>query len=137
MIIKKEKIRILLLNRHMCSSDIIYQTVSYIAKHFKEQVSLESMAKDLGISKFTLSRVFSGTFHRNFNQYLNEQRLNYVCVHLECTDKSITDIWLDAGFDSQRTFNRVFRERYRMTPREYRSLYKEKYILQTQEMEEL
>ena len=95
------------------------------------------MAKDLGISKFTLSRVFSGTFHRNFNQYLNEQRLNYVCVHLECTDKSITDIWLDAGFDSQRTFNRVFRERYRMTPREYRSLYKEKYILQTQEMEEL
>ena len=104
---------------------------------FKEQVSLESMAKDLGISKFTLSRVFSGTFHRNFNQYLNEQRLNYVCVHLECTDKSITDIWLDAGFDSQRTFNRVFRERYRMTPREYRSLYKEKYILQTQEMEEL
>ena len=119
------------------SSDIIYQTVSYIAKHFKEQVSLESMAKDLGISKFTLSRVFSGTFHRNFNQYLNEQRLNYVCVHLECTDKSITDIWLDAGFDSQRTFNRVFRERYRMTPREYRSLYKEKYILQTQEMEEL
>lgn len=121
----------------MESSDIIYQTVSYIAKHFKEPVSLESMAKDLGISKFTLSRVFSGTFHRNFNQYLNEQRLNYVCVHLECTDKSITDIWLDAGFDSQRTFNRVFRERYRMTPREYRSLYKEKYILQTQEMEEL
>ena len=110
---------------------------NYIAKHFKEQVSLESMAKDLGISKFTLSRVFSGTFHRNFNQYLNEQRLNYICVHLECTDKSITDIWLDAGFDSQRTFNRGFRERYRMTPREYRSLYKEKYILQTQEMEEL
>lgn len=154
---KKRKIRTLLLNRRMyrfclarsipCyrlaekssveSSDIIYQTVSYIAKHFKEPVSLESMAKDLGISKFTLSRVFSGTFHRNFNQYLNEQRLNYVCVHLECTDKSITDIWLDAGFDSQRTFNRVFRERYRMTPREYRSLYKEKYILQTQEMEEL
>ena len=51
--------------------------------------------------------------------------------------KSITDICLDAGFDSQRTFNRVFRERYRMTPREYRTLYKEKYILQTQEMEEL
>ena len=56
---------------------------------------------------------------------------------MECTGKSITDICLDAGVESQRTFNRVFRERYRMTPREYRSLYKEKYILQTQEMEEL
>ncbi len=103
------------------SNDIIYQTVSYIAKHFKEEMSLEKMARDMGVSKFTLSRVFSGTFHRNFNQYLNEQRLNYVCVHLECTDKSITDISMDAGFESQRTFNRVFRERYKMTPREYRN----------------
>ena len=110
------------------SNDIIYQTVSYIARHFREEVSLEKMARDLGISKFTLSRVFSGTFHRNFNQFLNEQRLNYVTVHLECTDDSITDICMNAGFESQRTFNRVFRERYRMTPREYRNLYREKYL---------
>ena len=114
------------------SNDIIYQTVSYIAKHFKEEMSLEKMARDMGVSKFTLSRVFSGTFHRNFNQYLNEQRLNYVCVHLECTDKSITDISMDAGFESQRTFNRVFRERYKMTPREYRNLYREKFVLQNE-----
>ena len=110
------------------SNDIIYQTVSYIARHFRNEVSLEKMARDLGISKFTLSRVFSGTFHRNFNQFLNEQRLNYVTVHLECTDDSITDICMNAGFESQRTFNRVFRERYRMTPREYRNLYREKYL---------
>lgn len=107
------------------SNDIIYQTVSYIAKHYKEEISLETMAKDLGISKYALSRVFSGTFHCNFKQYLNEQRLNYVCVHLECTDKSITDICLDAGFESPRTFNRVFREKYKMTPREYRNFYRE------------
>ena len=36
------------------------------------------------------------------------------------------------GFESQRTFNRVFRERYRMTPREYRTLYKEKYLREEQ-----
>ena len=36
------------------------------------------------------------------------------------------------GFESQRTFNRVFRERYRMTPREYRTLYKEKYLREGQ-----
>ena len=36
------------------------------------------------------------------------------------------------GFESQRTFNWVFRERYRMTPREYRTLYKEKYLREEQ-----
>lgn len=110
------------------SSDIIYQTVSYVAAHFKEEITLEIMAKDLGVSKYVLSRVFSSTFHKNYNQYLNEQRINYVISLLECSDQSITDICLDAGFQSQRTFNRVFHEMYKMSPREYRNYYREKYI---------
>ena len=78
------------------------------------------MARDLGISKYKLSRVFSSTFHKNFNQYLNDQRLNFVISMMENTNKSITEICLDAGFQSQRTFNRAFQEAYNMTPREYR-----------------
>lgn len=103
------------------NNDIIYQVVTYIAGHFKEEVSLDGMAKELGVSKYVLSRVFSSTFHTNFNQYLNEQRLNYASTLLECTTQSITDICLDSGFQSQRTFNRAFQEKYRMSPREYRN----------------
>ena len=84
------------------SNDIIYQTVSYIAAHYTEELTLSKMAHDLGISQSSLSRVFSSTFHTNFNRYL------------------ILDICIRAGFDSQRTFNRVFHERYHMSPREYR-----------------
>lgn len=86
------------------------------------------MAKDLGVSKYAISRVFSATFHTNFNQYLNEQRLNYAVSLLEYTDTSITDICLEAGFQSQRTFNRVFQEKFKMTPREYKKNFKEKDI---------
>lgn len=52
---------------------------------------------------------------------------------MECTDKSITDICLDAGFESQRTFNRVSRERYKVMSREYRNLYREQYLSQIQD----
>lgn len=109
--------------------DLIYQTVSYIAGHFKEDLSLGALAKALGVNKFQLSRMFSATFHKNFNQYLNEHRLHYVCTQLEDSNDSITNICLDAGFQSQRTFNRVFHEIYRMTPREYRNRYKERYLI--------
>ena len=102
------------------TSDMVYQTVSYIAKNFKEAITLDGMAKDLGVSKYRLSRVFSATFHKSFNQYVNEQRLNYVVSMLENTNQSITEIALDAGFQSQRTFNRTFQEVYKVTPREYR-----------------
>lgn len=102
------------------SNDLIYKTVSYISAHFSESISLTSMAHDLGISQFTLSRVFSKTFHRNFNQYLNEIRLDYAQTMLRYTDKQITDICYDSGFESQRTFNRCFSEKFHVSPREYR-----------------
>lgn len=102
------------------STDLIYQTVSYIARHFTESVTLTEMAHDLGVSPYTLSRVFSSTFHMNFNQYLNESRLEYACSLLHYTSKSITEIYENAGFESQRTFNRVFKEEYHLSPREYR-----------------
>ena len=78
------------------------------------------MAGDLGVSKYVLSRIFSRTFHRNFNQYLNEARLSYAATRLENTKDTILEVCLDSGFESQRTFNRVFKERYKITPREYR-----------------
>lgn len=108
---------------HVGSDDLIYQTVSYISEHFRDSVTLPSMAHDLGVSQFALSRVFSGTFHRNFNQYLNETRLDYAVSLLLHTDQSVTEAAMNAGFESQRTFNRVFLDRYHIPPREYRKAF--------------
>lgn len=105
------------------SQDIIYRTVAYVASHYKESFTLTDMAHDLGVSPYTLSRVFSGTFHTNFNQYVNQTRLDYACSLLRNTDEPITTICMNAGFDSQRTFNRVFKNELHMTPRQYRKQY--------------
>lgn len=102
------------------SDDLVYKSVEYVAKKFREKISLEQMAYDLGVSKYVLSRLFSKTFHCNFAGYVNGIRLNYALAMLDGTNESITNICYDCGFESQRTFNRVFKERYRMTPREYR-----------------
>lgn len=103
------------------SEDLVYKSVEYVAKNFREKISLEQMAYDLGISKYVLSRLFAKTFHCNFASYVNGIRLNYAISMLDGTNKPITTICYDSGFESQRTFNRVFKERYRVTPREYRA----------------
>lgn len=107
--------------RSAIGNDIVYRTVSYISAHFKEPITLTKMARDLGVNKYSLSRVFSRVFHCNYNQYLNKTRLDYAVALLEYTQKSIIDVSLDAGFESQRTFNRAFQEYYKITPREYRN----------------
>ena len=101
--------------------DLVYRTVSYIAEHYTEEdLSLTRMAHDLFVSPFSLSRIFSGTFHMNFNKYLNITRLEYVRYLLEYTEQTITEAYSNAGFGSQRTFNRAFRDHFHMTPKEYR-----------------
>lgn len=122
----------LLPREHFESDELIYKSVMYMAKNFKEEITLDSMAKDLGVSKYVLSRIFSATFHTNFNQYLNEHRLNHAVYMLEDTDSSITDICLESGFQSQRTFNRVFQEKYKITPREYKNECLKKQIIYTE-----
>ena len=103
------------------SEDLVYRTVSYIAEHYTEDdLSLTKMAHDLFVSPFSLSRIFSGTFHMNFNKYLNITRLEYVRYLLEYTEQTITEAYSNAGFGSQRTFNRAFRDHFHMTPKEYR-----------------
>ena len=104
----------------MGSEDLVYKSVEYVAKNFREKISLEQMAYELGVSKYILSRLFSKTFHCNFTSYVNKVRLDYAIAMLDGTNKSIITICYECGFESQRTFNRVFKNRYRVTPREYR-----------------
>lgn len=119
---------VLVERKEMETNDLIFRTVSYIAEHFTEEISLTSMASDLYVSPYALSRIFSGTFHTNFNQYLNNTRLQYVTYLLKYTNQSITEAYENAGFESQRTFNRVFKESYHMSPRDFKNRAKEELL---------
>ena len=55
--------------------------------------------------------------------------MNYVIALLEHTDMSITDICMEAGFQSLRTFHRVFQEKYKKTPREYKNEFKTREVI--------
>ena len=56
----------------------------------------------------------------NFSRYVNEVRISYAKHLLAYTDQSVTEILENAGFGSQRTFNRAFRDCVHMTPKEFR-----------------
>ena len=101
-------------------TDIGYQIISYISNHFQEPLCLDQVAQELHFNKYYISRIFSGRLHCSFHEYLNRLRLDYAARLLRETDHNITDIWQDAGFESQKTFNRTFLSCYGMTPSKYR-----------------
>ncbi|MGI5959283.1 MAG: AraC family transcriptional regulator [Massiliimalia sp.] len=102
------------------SIDLTSRLVRYLAQNFQQQLSLDILSKELGISKYHLSHVFSSRLHTSFSDYVNFLRLNHAKELLRTTDLSILEIGFACGFTSQRTFNRVFQEQFSMSPRQFR-----------------
>jgi len=102
------------------SLELTHRLVLYIMEHYKEPLSLESLAGTLHVNKYYLSHVFSEHFQMGFRQYINQLRLNHALHAIRTTNLPITQIWEEAGFNSQRSFNRFFLETIGMTPMEYR-----------------
>ena len=50
----------------------------------------------------------------------NHIRLEHVLSAMRTTDAPLTQLWGEAGFNSQRSFNRFFQETMGMTPTQYR-----------------
>lgn len=100
--------------------DVSYGILKYLSDHFAEPVTLESLARALGVSKSYLSHTFSQRFGANFRTYVNTLRLDYACMLLRSTDRGVTHIAYECGFESQRTFNRAFAQQYGLTPSQYR-----------------
>lgn len=101
-------------------TEISYRLISYVSNHFQEPLTLDSIAQELHFNKYYISRVFTRKLHCGFSAYVNRLRLDYAAHQLRSTDHTVTEIWQEAGFESQKTFNRAFLSCYGVTPTHYR-----------------
>jgi len=101
-------------------SERITSACQYIFDHFQEDIAQSDVAQHIGYSPSAFTRFFRRHTHQTFRQFLSEVRLGQACNRLLHSDQSITEIAYDTGFKNQSSFNRSFRERYGISPREYR-----------------
>ena len=101
-------------------ADLAARMAAYVSEHFKEPLTLGDLAAHLGVSKGHLSRVFSKTIGISYYAYINSLRVDHAKQLLRSSRENILTVGFDCGFDSQQTFNRVFKSVCGATPREYR-----------------
>lgn len=99
--------------------DLPHRLLEIIAAEFTGDLTLAQLAGRLGYDYHYLSRYFHQLFHTNFRTFLNQYRFDYAVYLLTHTELSITEIALKSGFQSLRSFNRIFRDLSSMSPREY------------------
>ena len=102
-------------------SETVERILFYIHNNYREQISLKTMAQDLYISENIIRTLLADTLQTSFKDILSAYRLRYAEAMLVVTDMPILDVSLASGFNSERTFTRLFKERNGVTPSAYRS----------------
>lgn len=97
------------------------QIVAAILAHFRENLSLDMLAQQLGYNKHHISHVIGNTFGCNFRTLLNSYRIQAAREMLLHSSKSISQITFDCGFQTQSAFNRAFLHTCGVTPSEFKS----------------
>jgi YesN/AraC family two-component response regulator len=110
----------------ICSGNKIIDMIQkYVLDNYAEDLSLEHIGSELGISAKYISRVYKQKCGENLTDYINEVRIKKGKEMLLTTNTKIGDIATMVGIESRSTFLRVFKKLEGVSPNEYRSAYAE------------
>jgi AraC-like DNA-binding protein len=100
----------------------LQQAMSEQRAYRREGLTLAALAADLGLGEAALRTLINQQLgYRNFNDFLHHHRLQEAAERLAAEDLPILSIALECGYGSIGPFNRAFRQRFGMTPTEYRA----------------
>ena len=105
-------------------SDIYFlQCKKYLDENFTQNISIEDMSKIANMSVSGFSHRFKKIFGLSPGQYLIRLKVGLGQKLLIMSDKSITEISLELGYDNVSYFNNQFKKFVGTSPRNYRKLW--------------
>lgn len=104
--------------------DMTNRAVRHLMERFDDPaLTLDTAAQELGISRFRLSRLFTGELGLSFSRYLRYLRVERAKELLAAfPERSVMQVGLECGFGTLRSFERAFSEQCGCCVREYRRL---------------
>jgi AraC-like DNA-binding protein len=98
------------------------RAVDYIVAHYSRELCLEEVAAHLNMTPTYFSRVFKQSTGRSFVEFVNRLRVSKSCELLADSNKPVTEVCFESGFNNISNFNRRFLQLKGMTPTHYRRL---------------
>ncbi|HEY8711865.1 MAG TPA: helix-turn-helix transcriptional regulator [Thermoanaerobaculia bacterium] len=86
-----------------------------------EEVSVEAVTRELGYTRQYISGRFHRVTGRLLSHFLKEKRLEKAARLLKAGNLRVSQISRRCGFDSENYFRQQFRQRYGMSPRQFRT----------------
>lgn len=102
------------------NNEAAQKILSYLASHYSEKITLSDIAACASFAESECCRIFKRYSGESIFNYLRDYRLEQSTYLLRSTDRSISDIAYDCGFNSTSYYIKAFRDLFHITPKKYR-----------------
>ncbi len=107
----------------------IAKVESYIRDHYQENITLKRLAEIAGMTPSAFSRYFKTRSGCTLSDHIIDIRIGVAARMLVDSTTSIQEICFSCGFNNLSNFNRTFKRRKTVTPKEFRDLYRKTKII--------
>jgi|GEM_PF-351202 len=94
--------------------------LEWIENNIESSLSLDYISQKSGYSKWHVQRIFKKNTGLKIADYIRRRKISKAALAIKLTDRSIYDIALEFGYDSQQTFTRAFTKYFLISPGAYR-----------------
>jgi AraC-like DNA-binding protein len=95
----------------------------FLAAHTSQSVRVPEAARVAGISLHHYIRLYARAFGETPQAFVMRRRLENAQQLLRGGSLTVTEVCLEVGYDSVGSFSTLFRQRFGVSPRDYRRIY--------------
>jgi YesN/AraC family two-component response regulator len=104
----------------LSSNSLVLKAKNYIEENYHHKLSLSRVAEVVNVSKNYLSTLFKNECHQTLTEYIHHVRMQKALFLLKSTNKTISEIAFQVGYQTYRDFYRNFVKHQKVSPKNYR-----------------
>ena len=109
-----------ILNLSVEETDFVLKVSNYIEQNLSELPTIDIIASKNFVSESKIQKLFKIYYSCSVNDFIKNKRLTQARSKLEDTNLSIAEVADDVGISSKSYFSKIFKERYGVSPSDYR-----------------
>ncbi|OGF48629.1 MAG: hypothetical protein A2231_01520 [Candidatus Firestonebacteria bacterium RIFOXYA2_FULL_40_8] len=112
--------------RNIRYKNIIDRIMENLTIRPMENINLTEISKEIGLSRFYISRIFKSETGKSFRDYIVAFRMEKAKRHMKDGSLNLSDVAFKCGYQDQSSFTRSFKKATGVNPGKYRILYSKK-----------
>lgn len=96
--------------------EYLNKMIQYIEEHLTEKIEYRELARMVGVSEYSLQRIFMFLTNISLAEYIRKRRLSRAFEELKTTNIKIIDLAIKYNYDSSMSFSRAFKQYFDVTP---------------------